>query len=329
MTCLRCCAGGREGSNKISMNAETKTSVVIGTRGSPLALVQAELLATALRQKHPHLTASDAIRLEIIVTSGDRIQDRPLSEAGGKGLFTKEIEEALLDGRIDCAVHSMKDMPTQLPEGLSIPCLLPRDDVRDAFFSSKANSIDALPEGAIVGTSSLRRQAIILARRPDLKVVTFRGNVGTRLKKLSEGVVDATLLAVAGLNRLGQQHLVQHILEPDVMLPAVAQGAIGIEIRDNDHAMRALLEPIHCYVTELRVTAERAFLAIMDGSCRTPLAALLSITDPQGRARFDEQSATPDGSRVEQVSYLMSIRNLAEARHLGETAGRELQKKMK
>lgn len=311
------------------MSTEHKTSIAIGTRGSPLALAQAEMLASALRKHQPHLSEPGSIKLEIIVTSGDRIQDRPLSEAGGKGLFTKEIEEALLEGRIDCAVHSMKDMPTQLPDGLSIPCLLPRDDVRDAFFSLKADSIDTLPEGAVVGTSSLRRQAIVLARRPDLKVVTFRGNVGTRLKKLSDGVVDATLLAVAGLNRLGQQHLVQHILEPDVMLPAVAQGAIGVEIRDNDHAMRALLDPIHCYVTELRVTAERAFLAIMDGSCRTPLAALLTVPDPEGRARFDALSATPDGSRVEQISYLMSIRNAAEARHLGETAGRDLLKKMK
>ncbi len=310
------------------MSTDNKTSLKIGTRGSPLALVQANMLATALREKHPHLAAPDAIQLEIIVTSGDRIQDRPLSEAGGKGLFTKEIEEALLDGRIDCAVHSMKDMPTQLPSGLCIPCLLPRDDVRDAFFSNKANSIDTLPQGAIVGTSSLRRQAIVLARRPDLKVVTFRGNVGTRLKKLEDGVVDATLLAVAGLNRLGQQHLVQHVLEPDVMLPAVAQGAIGIEIRENDRDMHKLLEPIHCHVTELRVTAERAFLEVMDGSCRTPLAALLSVPDPEGRARFDALSAAPDGSRVEQVSYLMSIRNTAEARHLGETAGRDLQKKM-
>jgi len=305
------------------------TSLKIGTRGSPLALAQTQLLAEALKTQHAHLRAPGAIEIVTITTTGDRIQDRPLSEAGGKGLFTKEIEEALLDGSIDCAVHSMKDMPTQLPDGLSIPCLLPRDDVRDAFFSLTAKTLDDLPKGAVVGTSSLRRQAIVLARRPDLQVVTFRGNVGTRLKKLSEGAVDATLLAVAGLNRLGQQHLIQHILEPDVMLPAVAQGAVGIEVRENDAATKKLLEPVHCHVTELRVTAERAFLAVMDGSCRTPLAALLTVPDPEGRARFDALSATPDGSRVEKVSYLMTVRTPYDAQKLGESAGHDLQEKMR
>ncbi|HYD17744.1 MAG TPA: hydroxymethylbilane synthase, partial [Patescibacteria group bacterium] len=192
-----------------------KTHLKIGTRGSPLALAQTHLLIAALREKHEHLRADDAIEVVKIVTSGDRIQDRPLSEAGGKGLFTKEIEDALLAGEIDCAVHSMKDMPTQLPEGLSIPCLLPREDVRDAFFSHKSPTIAGLRQGAVVGTSSLRRQALVLAQRPDLKVVTFRGNVGTRLKKLEEGQVDATLLAVAGLKRLGQESLIQHYLSTD------------------------------------------------------------------------------------------------------------------
>jgi hydroxymethylbilane synthase len=298
----------------------------IGTRGSPLALAQTELLATALKAKHPHL--KDNIEIVTITTSGDRIQDRPLSEAGGKGLFTKEIEDALLAGEIDCAVHSMKDMPTVLPDGLVIPCLLPREDPRDAFFATKAKTLDDLPERAVVGTSSLRRQAIVLARRPDLQVVTFRGNVGTRLRKLQEGVVDATLLAVAGLKRLKQEHLIQHILEPDVMLPAVAQGAVGIEIREDDKATRDLLDAVHCPVTELRVTAERAFLAVMDGSCRTPLAALMTVPDPEGRVRFDALKAEPDGSGVQKVSYMMTVKNLSEAKTLGETAGNDLLKKV-
>lgn len=294
----------------------------IGTRGSPLALAQTNLLIAALQAKHPGLQAE----IVTITTSGDRIQDRPLSEAGGKGLFTKEIEDALLAGEIDCAVHSMKDMPTQLPVGLIIPCLLPREDVRDAFFSLKAKTLADLPQGSVVGTSSLRRQAIILAKRPDLKVVTFRGNVGTRLKKLEEGVVDATLLAVAGLNRLGQSHLIQSILEPEVMLPAVAQGAVGIEVRENDRATQKLLEAVHCYTTELRVTAERSFLTVMDGSCRTPLAALMGVPDPHYRARFDALKAEPDGSRVREVSYMMNVTNPAEAKALGETAARDLLK---
>ena len=251
-----------------------------------------------------------------------------LSEVGGKGLFTKEIEEALLSGAIDCAVHSMKDMPTQLPDGLTISCLLPREDPRDAFFSLQAETLDALLPGSVIGTSSLRRQAIILARRPDLKTVMLRGNVGTRLKKLQEGVVDATILAVAGLNRLGQGHLVKSILEPEVMLPAVAQGAIGIEVRDNDARVKEILSAVHCPVTELRVTAERAFLEVMDGSCKTPLAALLGAPDPRQRARFDALVARPDGTDVRKASYLTRVSNLYESRQLGESAGKELKAKL-
>ncbi|MCE9507289.1 MAG: hydroxymethylbilane synthase [Alphaproteobacteria bacterium] len=300
----------------------------IGTRGSPLALAQTELLIAQLRGKHPALREPGAVEIVKIVTTGDKIQDRALSEVGGKGLFTKEIEEALLDGAIDCAVHSMKDMPTQLPLGLSIPCLLPREDVRDAFFSLKAETLDSLPPGAVIGTSSLRRQAIILARRPDLKTTVLRGNVGTRLKKLEEGAVDATILAVAGLNRLGQSHLIKNILEPEVMLPAVAQGAVGIEVRENDARVKALLSAVHCNITELRVTAERAFLEVMDGSCKTPLAALLGVPDPQHRARFDVLVARPDGSDVRKESYLMQVSNLNEARQLGQHAGNELKAKL-
>lgn len=304
------------------MSSNTPHKIKVGTRGSPLALAQAELFIRALREKHPALEAE----IVKIVTSGDRIQDRALSEAGGKGLFTKEIEDALLDGSIDCAVHSMKDMPTQLPEGLTIPCLLPREDVRDAFFSRHAGGLAGLPEGAIVGTSSLRRQAIILSARPDVKVVTFRGNVGTRLKKLEEGEVDATLLAVAGLKRLGRQELIKDILDPAEMLPAVAQGAIGIEIRDADAGMKELLAAIHCRVTELRVVAERAFLAVMDGSCKTPLAALMQEPDPEGRARLDVLVARPDGTDVRKASYVMQVTNAAEAERLGRHAGEDLKR---
>lgn len=294
--------------------------IKIGTRSSPLALAQVDLLIAALRAKHSGIVC-EVVK---IMTSGDRIQDRPLSEAGGKGLFTKEIEDALLAGEIDCAVHSMKDMPTVLPEGLCIPCLLPREDVRDAFFSRHAGSLDDLPKGSVVGTSSLRRQALVLARRPDLKVVTFRGNVGTRLKKLEEGVVDATLLAVAGLKRLGQESLVKNILEPEIMLPAVAQGAVGIEVRENDIEMKNILSSVHCHVTELRVTAERAFLAVMDGSCKTPIAALMQVPDPQGRAKLDVLVARTDGSDVRKASYIMQVGDVLEAERLGRRAGVEL-----
>ncbi len=300
----------------------------IGTRGSPLALAQTELFIAMLLEKHTHLREDNAVEIVKIVTSGDRIQDRALSEVGGKGLFTKEIEDALLSGEIDCAVHSMKDMPTELPHGLSIPCLLPREDVRDAFFSRDQKTLAELPAGSVVGTSSLRRQAIVLAQRPDLKVVTFRGNVGTRLKKLEDGVVDATLLAVAGLKRLGQAHLIQHILEPEDMLPAVAQGAIGIETRSDDAATKKLLEPVHCHITELRVTAERSFLAVMDGSCKTPLAALLSVPDPHHRARFDALSASEDGKKVWRVSYMMNVANTGDAKSIGVAAGADIKKQI-
>ena len=296
----------------------------IGTRGSMLALAQTEILAGLLRARNPSLV----IEIVKIVTSGDRIQDRSLSEIGGKGLFTKEIEDALSEGSIDCAVHSMKDMPTQLPQGLEISCLLPREDVRDAFFSPKAETLDDLPSGAVVGTSSLRRQAIVLARRPDLKVVVFRGNVDTRLKKLQDGVVDATLLAVAGLNRLGMASRIQHILEPDVMLPAVAQGAVGIETRIGDKRVQKMLAEIHCGITELRVTAERAFLEVMDGSCKTPLAALMGVPDSLHRARFDVLAAKPDGTDVKKATYVMKVASVHDAQSLGRHAGVEMKKEL-
>lgn len=263
----------------------------IGTRGSPLALAQAREVAARLRQAHS--LGEDAIELVIIKTSGDRITDRPLAEAGGKGLFTKEIEEALLAGDIDLAVHSMKDVPTLLPESLVIRAVLPREDPRDAFISVKFGALAELPQGATVGTSSLRRQAQVLHRRPDLEVVGFRGNVETRLRKLDEGVAEATFLACAGLNRLG---LTQHIKEPiptDVMLPAVAQGAVGIEIRIDDAQTAHLVAPLNDEETALCVAAERAFLLRLDGSCRTPIAGLAELQGDSLRLRGE--ILTPDG----------------------------------
>jgi hydroxymethylbilane synthase len=210
----------------------------------------------------------------VIKVTGDMIQDRALKEIGGKGLFTREIEEALLESSIDIAVHSMKDMPTQQPPGLVLDCHLPREDVRDAFVSHSVASLADLPQGAVVGSSSLRRRSQLALKRPDLQLVEFRGNVQTRMKKLEDGVAVATFLAMAGLNRLGMAHVAKSAIEPEEMLPAVAQGAIGIERREGDTAVAALLEAIHCIPTGQRVKAERAFLAQLDGSCETPIAAL-------------------------------------------------------
>lgn len=265
----------------------------IGTRGSVLALAQAH--ETRDRLMRAHELPEDAFRIEVIRTTGDAIQDRPLGEVGGKGLFTKEIEEALLDGRIDIAVHSMKDMPTVLPEGLGIVALLPREDVRDAFVSPRHESIDALPEGAVVGTSSLRRRAQLLHQRPDLQLVEFRGNVQTRLRKLDEGVAEATFLAMAGLSRLGRLDVVRTPIAPEQMLPAVAQGAIGIEARLDDDETGALLAAINDKATATRLAAERAFLAALDGSCRTPIGGL-AVLEEGGGLWFRGEIIRPDGS---------------------------------
>ena len=231
----------------------------------------------------------------MIQTTGDAVQDRALSEIGGKGLFTREIEEGLLEGRIDIAVHSMKDMPTVLPDGLAILCLLPREDVRDVLIGPH-RSVAALPEGAVVGSSSLGRRAQLLHRRPDLRVVEFRGNVQTRLRKLSEGVAEATFLAAAGLRRLG--HAIAEMgaaIEPEEMLPAVAQGAIGTEARADDARVAAFLAPIHDRPTATRLAAERAFLAGLDGSCRTPIGGLATLSD--GRLHLCGEIIRPDGSQ--------------------------------
>jgi hydroxymethylbilane synthase len=265
----------------------------IGTRGSPLALVQAELTKAILLAAHPELKAQ-GVEIVPIKTTGDKVQDRTLSEIGGKGLFTKEIEEALLDGRVDLAVHSMKDMPTFLPAGLVIGAMLEREDPRDVLISPVASSIATLPQGAVVGTASLRRQAQLLSLRPDLKVQPLRGNVGTRLDKLARGEAAATLLALAGLKRLGRTDAATAILSTEEMLPAVAQGAIGIEIRENDARLQALVAAINHAPTVIAVTAERALLAVLDGSCRTPIAAHAEIFGTALRLRG--LIALPDGT---------------------------------
>ncbi|MDX2156569.1 MAG: hydroxymethylbilane synthase [Hyphomicrobiaceae bacterium] len=264
----------------------------IGTRGSPLALAQAH--ETRDRLVAAHGFPDGAIEIVIIRTSGDRIQDRPLAEVGGKGLFTKEIEEGLLAGTIDLAVHSMKDMPTELPAGLAMAAILPRADVRDAFVSLSAGSLSALPAGARIGTSSLRRAAQVRRARPDLEVVPFRGNVETRLRKLADGVADATLLACAGLHRLGLADRITSPIETDVMLPAVAQGAIGVEIRSADAELAALLAPLDHAQSALEVAAERTLLGRLEGSCRTPIAALARVSGD--RIDLRGEILSPDGT---------------------------------
>jgi hydroxymethylbilane synthase len=289
----------------------------IGTRGSRLALAQAH--ETRDRLTAAMGPAAPTVEIVVIKTSGDRIVDRPLAEVGGKGLFTKEIEDALLDGTIDVAVHSSKDMPTVLPDGLEISAFLPREDVRDAFLSPKAAGLAELPAGSVVGTASLRRQAMVRRARPDLRVVTFRGNVQTRLAKLAAGEVDATLLAFAGLKRLGLEAEATSMLAAEVFLPAVGQGAICIESRVGDDRTRALIETVHHPDTAVALAVERAFLAELDGSCRTPIAGWARLV--AGRVVFDGEILTPDGTRARRVSRIGSPE---EAADLGRDAGREL-----
>jgi hydroxymethylbilane synthase len=284
-----------------------------------LALAQAHEVRQRLEAAHAREIFSATIR--VIKTSGDRIQDRPLSEAGGnKGFFTKEIEEALSAGEIDLAVHSMKDMPTLLPCGLVLACCLPREDVRDALISHTALSLYDLPPGASVASSSLRRQAQVLHLRPDIKVVGIRGNVETRLRKIEDRVADATILAVAGLKRLGLESKITAAMPVEDMLPAVAQGAIGIEIRRDDADMAELLAPLNHHPTAHAVAAERAFLARLDGSCRTPIAGLAEPMDG-GAVSFRGLILTPDGRHV-----LATARSgpLQDAVRLAEDAADEL-----
>jgi len=266
----------------------------IGTRGSPLALAQ----AYETRQRLCQAFALDESAFEIIVikTTGDKVLDRPLKEIGGKGLFTREIEEDMLSGKIDIAVHSMKDMPVLQPVGLLLDTYLPREDVRDAFVSHSFEGISELPAGTLVGTSSLRRKAQLQNKRPDLTVVEFRGNVQTRLKKLEDGVASCTFLAMAGLNRLDMTHVAKSAVAVEDMLPAVAQGAIGIERRENDLNTAGLLEAIHDIPTGQRLSAERAFLKELDGSCETPIAGLAELQG--GQIHLRGEVLRPDGSEA-------------------------------
>lgn len=264
----------------------------IGTRGSPLALAQA--YETRKRLTNALNISEDSFEIVVISTSGDRILDRPLKEVGGKGLFTKEIEQDMLDRKIDIAVHSMKDMPVEQPDGLTLGCYLPREDVRDAFVSSRYKNVNELPSGSKVGTSSLRRKAQLKFSRPDLEVVEFRGNVQTRLKKLKDGVATCTFLAMAGLNRLGLEEVAKSTMNPNEMLPAIAQGAIGIEWREEDEQISDILKKIHHEETGQRLNTERAFLAELDGSCQTPIAGLAIIEGSS--LKFTGQVLRTDGS---------------------------------
>jgi hydroxymethylbilane synthase len=289
----------------------------IGSRGSPLALTQSRAVRDSLAAAHGFDPAR--LSIEAIRTTGDMVQDRPLAEAGGKGLFTKEIEEALLAGRIDLAVHSAKDVPTFLPAGLMLTAYLPREDARDVFVSSKTRSLKELPAGATVGTASPRRQAIVKRMRPDLRVVTMRGNVETRLRKLGEGQADATILALAGLKRLSLTNAVATVMSDEEFLPAVGQGAIVVETREDDQRIRDLLARIDHAETAVALTCERAFLAILDGSCRAPIAGHATITGD--RLSFRGMILKPDGSQSFETSRSGSR---GEAAALGTDAGQEL-----
>lgn len=301
----------------MAQSASSANLLRIGTRGSPLALAQAHTVRDRLAAAHG--CAPGDIAIHVIKTTGDRILDRPLSEAGGKGLFTKEIEESLLANASDIAVHSSKDMPTQLPDGLAMAAYLEREDVRDVFISRKAAAIADLPRGALVGSASLRRQALVKRLRPDLRVEVFRGNVQTRLRKLDEGEADATLLALAGLKRLGLEREATAILPLDDFPPAIGQGAIGIEARESDARTLDLLKPIADRDTKIALDAERAFLAALDGSCRTPIAGLATVDGDT--LSFRGLILRPDGSEVFETSRQGAI---ADAVRLGTDAGREL-----
>lgn len=291
--------------------------ITIGTRGSPLALAQAEETRRCLCEALEIPVENVAILP--IRTTGDRITDRSLMEAGGKGLFTKEIDEAQLAEVVDIAVHSAKDLPTQLPDGIAIAACLEREDVRDAFLSPVAERLDDLKTGAILGTSSLRRKAMALSLRPDLRVVEMRGNVQTRMRKLADGHADATLLAMAGLNRLGLTDRASSAIDPDVWLPAAGQGAIAITARAGDRANLDRLAAIDHRLTSVALSAERAYLAVLDGSCRTPIGGLARIAD--GALDFRGIIVRPDGSEAHRVAMRGPV---GDAARIGAEAGADL-----
>jgi len=286
-----------------------------------MALYQAGLVRDRLAAVHPELAAPDAIAVMPIRTTGDRVQDRLLAEIGGKGLFTKEIEAALIDRRIDLAVHSLKDMETVLPDGLVIGCVLPRDDPRDALVARHGGRLADLPAGARIGTASLRRSAQLLRLRPDLAVAPIRGNVDTRLAKLAAGEVDALMAAMCGLQRLGRAAVATDILAPETMLPAVGQGALAIECRAGDSRVHRLLAPLHDSPSAACVTAERAMLAALDGSCRTPIAGLATLAGD--RITLDALLLTPDGRKEFRASGAAAS---GEAAALGGEIGARLRR---
>lgn len=302
-----------------------QTRLRIGTRGSALALAQTNMFVAALARAHGWSAQEAASRTEIVTikTTGDRVQDRPLYDIGGKGLFAKELEEALLEGRIDAAVHSLKDLPGLLPEGFKIACHLPREDARDVLVAKSAKSLHDLPNAAVVGTSSVRRRAMLLHARPDLTLTIFRGNVDTRLRKIASGEADATILALAGLKRLGLEAHAAHVFSHAEMLPAVAQGAIGIEVLAANAKIMDLLAPANDNTADLPVTLERAFLARLDGSCRTPIAGLATWREGSTLA-FAGCALSPDGRTRFDVTRTATISTAEEATRCGDDAGREL-----
>ncbi len=292
----------------------------IGTRGSPLALAQA--YETRRRLMEAHGLPEEMFEIVILSTQGDRIQDRALAAIGGKGLFTAELEEQLADGRLDLAVHSSKDMPTLLPQGLYISAFLPREDVRDAFVGKAAARLMDMPSGSLIGSASLRRQALIKRLRPDLNVTIFRGQVDTRLRKLADGEADATLLAMAGLNRLGKADVATEVLDPEHFPPAPAQGAICIESRLGDKRTDDLIAAINDGATWTTVGCERGFLATLDGSCRTPIAGLAKVEGDH--IAFHGMILTPDGSRFHEIR---AEGKASEAAAIGRRAGEEIRDK--
>lgn len=292
-----------------------KAKLTIGTRQSLLALWQSNYIAARLREQYPECE----VVLKKIVTKGDRILDVPLAKIGGKGLFTKEIEQELIDGTVDLAVHSLKDMPTVLPEGLCLTAITSRANVGDAFVSNNYNSFDELPQGAVLGTSSLRRKAQLLAARPDLKIVDLRGNVDTRLRKLDEGQMDAIILAAAGLERLGYGERIKEVIPAKVCLPAVGQGALAIESRDNDDEVRNMLAFLNDEATKQATDAERAFLGLLEGGCQVPIGVHADVEN--GEIRIEAIIAELDGKKILRDTIVGKAANAAEL-------GRELGKKM-
>lgn len=292
-----------------------KTNLIIGTRQSLLAMWQSNYIAGRLREEYPGCE----VTLKKIVTKGDRILDVPLAKIGGKGLFTKEIEQELLDGTIDLAVHSLKDMPTVLPEGLCLTAITERANAGDAFVSNKYNRIEELPEGSVLGTSSLRRRAQLLARRPDLKIVDLRGNVDTRLKKLDEGQMDAIILAAAGLTRLGHADRIKEIIPQSYCLPAVGQGALAIECRTDNFKVRQMLDFLNDTATKQATDAERAFLGLLEGGCQVPIGVHAEVN--KGRIAMEAVIASLDGSTVLRDT---AEGNAADAVTLGCTLGQKM-----